>query len=155
MTFPEHFQKSLPNLIDFVLHYASLSVRLSASLTMCTQQCFDTNLYSVTARVAAIGTHISRLQHRVSSVKAHLQNLASGSVSSEDTALTGVHTDVLHQYLLGLKTRLRKQHEQLVFVRRLYDILMQNNGDLVNDKKFGAFIETWRTQRTELKGNKL
>lgn len=155
VTFPEHFKKSLPNLIEFVQHYASLPIRLSVSLALCTRHCFDTNLYSATARIADIATHVRRLQRRVAGVKTHLQNFASGSVTPEDTALAGVHADVLHQYLVGLQIRLHRQRQQLAAVRTLYDVLMQSNGDLVTDNKLRAFVENWWTQRAEVKGNTL
>ena len=155
MTFPEHFKKSLPNLIEFVQHYASLPVRQSVSLALCTRHCFDMNLYSATARIADVATHIKQLQRRVVSVNAHLQNLRGGSVAPGDTPLAGVHADVLHQYLAGLQIRLRRQRQQLAAVRTLYDVLMQSNGDLVNDNKLRVFVNKWSTQRAEVKGDTL
>ena len=141
-------KKSLPNLIEYILHYSSRSVRTSTSLATCTQHCFDTTLYTATARVATIRGLIDRLQHRVTAVSAHLQNLTSSNVPGEDSALTEVHSDVLRRYLLGLETRLRRQRDQLTAVTSLYDVLIHSNGDLVNDKRLSAFIQTRRTQRT-------
>ena len=69
--------------------------------------------------------------------------------------LAGVHADVLHQYLTGLQIRLRRQRQQLAAVRTLYDVLMQSNGDLVNDNKLRVFVNKWSTQRGEVKGDTL
>lgn len=117
VVFSEELPKSLPNLIRFVLHHATHSVRLRTDTAQrCTSRCINTNLQNAFNRISILDKQLKRLEHRLARLEGTIfrSNLLNASHKADPPT-----TPVQAASILALRTHWgqqvhKKQHQKQI-----------------------------------------
>lgn len=135
IVFSEELPKSLPNLIRFVLHHATHSVRLRTDTAQrCTSRCINTNLQNAFNRISILDKQLKRLEHRLARLEGTIFRSNLLNASHKADPLT---TPVQATSILALRTHWgqqvhKKQHQKQI-CQKLVHFLQRTRQSLDKD----------------------
>ena len=71
MLFPEDVEKTLANLIQFVLYHANQSIQLDVTMSVCSPECMQQNIARTLARRAQLERRVRQLERRAKMLQSH------------------------------------------------------------------------------------
>ena len=72
MLFPEDVEKSLANLIQFVLYHANQSTQLDVTMSVCSPKCMQQNIAKTLERRAQLERRVRQLERRAKMLQSHV-----------------------------------------------------------------------------------
>lgn len=133
VVFSEELPKSLPNLIRFVLHHATHSVRLRTNTAhRCTTPCITTNLQNAVNRISILDKQLKRLKLRLSRLEGFVFRSNLLNASSRDipktTPVQGKNS--LHALRSHWGQQVRKKQRQKQICHKLVLLLQRTRESL-------------------------
>ena len=146
VSFPDHLAKTLPNLLQFILRYATPELRLQTSLSICSRTCIHNNLQSSSQRIQELHIEIHNISKHLSDLNQKLESLQQGGVE-EDSDLEHtkpVHkakVDLIKDHTYLLLGQLRRRQLQLGSARHLHQALLTSQGLFIDKHKLTGIIK--------------
>ncbi|XP_064639804.1 thioredoxin domain-containing protein 11-like [Lineus longissimus] len=150
-TFPSHLPKTLPNLIQFVLHYATKKLKIHTAFSICGRSCIESNLHLTATRLKDLTEEISYVSKRRRKIR-HILTTESAyftlSESQEDEVFTN-RQKALHKYLLLLQRRFVRKTAELNAAKKLRQVLLETDGSFIEQHKLVKVMRKYAADLTE------
>lgn len=167
MVFPENLQKTLPNLVVFILRHTTHNLKLETSLNICSKTCVNSNIDASSQRVLRINNEVINLQRRIHSMENHIARVVTrlalknqqitdkvdSEVNEEDETAEEKSwwVDLLKRYTHLLKWTRNRKFLQKKNLRLLHSILKSvAHSDRVDEKRLVRILRQYETHQRQL-----
>ncbi len=151
VAFPDNLAKTLPNLIQFVLHYASNSLKLQTGLGICSRSCIKNNLDRTPSTVQFLRHDIQRLKLRIKKISHSLDILQQRLSTAKDDSQIASKMKAVSQYITVVKGRLKRREIQLNSALRLHSVLFTSHSPFIEKHKLSAIVRRFQEHQGQIK----